>query len=498
MKDKLAKGVLWLTGAKALINLLALCSTLVLARLLTPEDFGVVAIATLVMTLLTAVTEMSLSEALVHHAAPGDEHFDTAWTMNFLRALLLGGLLAAASPLVASFYADPRLQPVLLMLAASLVLGGLTNPKMVVLTRRLEFWQDFAVTVSQKVFGFVVGVSMAIVFKSYWALVGGMLASQLAGVIVSYRVVRYRPRFALSRVRELWSFSLWITLGQIVNTLNWRLDHFLISSWIGTHALGVYSVGDNLAAMPTRESVGPLEKALFPGLRHVVDDPDRLRRTYSRAQGLITMIALPIGFICGALAKPLVLLVLGTKWVEAVLVVQVLACVFALQTISSAVLPLAMAKGQTRLMFARDLLAFGMRVPIILIGMWLGGMVGVIYARFVTGLTGMVINAHVVRRLLGLGVLNQFRNSWRSVLSAVVMWALLMGAQQIWPSPESALDRVLWLVLAVAAGLLIYVTLHAMLWRAAGRPTGAEEDFAVMAANAFNTIKTRLKLSGAK
>lgn len=492
MKDKLAKGVLWLSGAKALVNILALCSTFVLARLLTPEDFGLVAIATMLITVLASVTEMSLASALVHHAAPSDEHFNTAWTMNLLRALLVGGLLAGASPWVADFYDDQRLVPVLLLLAVSVVLGGLNNPKMVVLTRKLEFWQEFAVSVSQKVFGFVVGVGMALVFKSYWALVGGTLASQLAGVIASYCVVRYRPRFALSRARELWSFSIWITLSQIVNTLNWKLDHFLISTFVGARALGVYTVGDNLAGLPTRESVGPLEKTLFPGLRHVVDDPERLRRTYSRAQGLISMIALPIGFGCGALAGPLVYLVLGPQWTEAILVVQVLACVFAFQTLSSAVLPLALATGQTRMMFNRDLFGFAMRVPIILVGMWWAGVTGVIFGRMVSGTLGVLINAYVVRQLIALPIRTQLMNSWRSVLSVALMWIALILIQAAWPVTGSSLQRAGWLLGLVAGGGLSYLAMHFLLWLIAGKPEGTEKDFIELAGKAFAKVKELL------
>lgn len=493
MKDKLAKGVLWLSGAKALVNILALCSTLVLARLLTPEDFGIVAIATMLITVLASVTEMSLASALVHHAAPSDEHFNTAWTMNLLRALLVGGLLAGASPWVADFYDDQRLVPVLLLLAVSVVLGGLNNPKMVVLTRQLVFWQDFAVTVSQKLFGFMVGVSMAIVFKSYWALVGGALASQLAGVIMSYCVVRYRPRFALSRARELWSFSIWITLGQIVNTLNWRLDHFLISSFISPRALGVYTVGDNLASLPTRESVGPLEKALFPGLRHVVDEPERLRRTYIRAQGLITMIALPIGFTCGALAEPLVMLVLGPKWTEAVLVVQVLACVFAFQTLSSAVHPLALAKGQTRMMFMRDMVSFTIRVPIILIGMWWAGLTGIVFGRLISGSLAVLINAQVVKGMLGIPIGRQLLNSWRSVSSVTVMWGALTAMLAAWPVAGSPIHRIAMLIAMTTGGGVIYLAAHFLLWIFSRRPAGAEQDFLELAGKGLGKLAKKLQ-----
>lgn len=492
MKEKLARGVLWLSGAKIVVNVLGLISTLVLARLLTPEDFGLVAIANTLIAVVASMTEMSLSAALVHHKDPTDEHFNSAWTMNALRALLIASVLGAASPFIADFYNDPRLMPVLLLLAGSMVIGGLNNPKQVVLTRRLEFWQEFAVLVSQKAAGFAVGVTMALVFRSYWALVAGTLATQLAGLVVSYCVVPFRPRPSLAKVRELWSFSAWVTLSYILNTINWKLDHFLIGTFISPKALGTYTVGDNLAGLATRETIGPLEAALFPGLRQVVDDPERLKRTYSRAQGLITMIALPVGFTVGALAEPLVALVLGPKWSDAVLIVQVLACIFAVQTISSAVHPLAMAKGQTRAMFGRDMLAFAVRVPIILGGMWWAGVTGIVFGRVISGTTSMLISAHVVKQLIGIPIWRQLMNSWRSAVSVALMWAALTAMLAQWPVTGSPLHRAAALAVLGACGGAVYLSAHFLLWRLARKPAGPESDFLELAGKAFQKVNKKL------
>ena len=226
MKDKLAKGVLWLGAAKLLINLLALISTLMLARLLTPEDFGLVALATTMLAIVSSVTELSLASALIHHNDPKDSHFHTAWSLNFCRAVIVGTLFCAAAPLAASLYQEPRLLNIMLALGASVMLAGLNNPKTVILTRNLVFWQEFVMTVSQKLAGFIVGITIAILYKSYWALIGGTLASQLVGILVSYVIIPFKPKFVFIHARELFSFSIWLTLAQIVNTLNYKFDYF--------------------------------------------------------------------------------------------------------------------------------------------------------------------------------------------------------------------------------------------------------------------------------
>lgn len=476
MKEKLAIGVLWLSGARVLVNIMGLCSTLVLARLLTPEDFGVVAIVTTLLSIIGPVTELSLSAALIQQQAPTEEHFHTAWTMNLLRALLVGGGFCLAAPWVADFYGDTRLTGVMLAIGLSIVICGLSNPKLIVRERNLEFWPSFVMSVSNKLVGLLVGVTLALIYRNYWALIGGTLAAQLAGVAASYWLQPYRPRWSLRHFKQLWSFSIWLTLGQTVNTLNWRLDHLIVGTFLGPTALGTYVVGDNLAALPTRESTGPIQQTLFPSFRAVIHDRERLVRTYQRAQALVSAVALPIGFGVAVAADVLVPLVLGPNWGEAVLVVQVLSCVFALQTMGSTVQPLALAEGATQLMFRRDLFSFAMRVPIILLGMWWAGMPGIVYARMVTGVLAIGINMYVVQRLIGLSLLQQVGNTARSLISVAAMVIALLGLCHDWSVGDTAGQRLVYLLLLGATGGVVYTAVHLFSWRLSGRPVGPESD----------------------
>lgn len=481
MKEKLTRGVLWLTGAKVMVNLLALCSTFILARILVPEDFGLVALVATMLEVLYAVTELSLAASLIHHANPTEDHFHTAWTMNIIRAAVLGGGFALASPWVAAFYGDERLTAVMCVVGLSVFLSGFNNPKVVTLTRQLVFRQEFIVLVAQKLVGVMVSISVALIYKSYWALVAGMLCTNVAGVVTSYVVVRYRPRPCLRHVKDLLSFSVWLSAGQIVNTLNWKLDHLIIGARMGTRSLGLYTVGDNLASLPTRETIGPIEQTLFPGLRTVADDPARLTSVYLRTQALISAIALPVGVLFALQAEAVVRLVLGEKWMQAVVVVQILASVFALQTMASPVRPLALAKGETRLLFLRDLAGFAMRVPLIAAAAYWGSLLTVLQARALTGVLAVGLNMTVVRTILGLGYLQQLRNTERSLVSVLVMALAFWQLAPAGPGPQSAWwHAVLQLATQSACGLLIYGTVHFLLWQLRGRPAGAENEFSTL------------------
>src|SRR3954451_21590482 len=233
ISGRLIKGSAWLSASRAIVNALSLLSTIFLARLLVPDDFGVVSLATTMLLIVQSVTELSLSMALVRHEAPTQSHFDAAWTLNALRGLVLGVVFAAAGTPVAGLYHDERLVGVMAALGASVFLGGLTNPRSIMLQRDLIFWQEFVLNVAQKLAGFLVSIAIAYYYRSYWALVIGTLAMQLTNVLVSYTILPYRPRVSFAHLKELMSFSIWLTGGQIVNTLNWRFDYLLIGRALG-------------------------------------------------------------------------------------------------------------------------------------------------------------------------------------------------------------------------------------------------------------------------
>jgi PST family polysaccharide transporter len=484
MKEKLFIGVFWLGTAKIIINCLALISTIVLARLLTPEDFGLVAIVLALLAIIEAVTDLSLASALIHLKSLTEYHFHTAWSLNFVRGLIMAAIFASASSMIADYYDDPRLVNIMLIISLSIMVSGLTNPKIVVLTKSLVFWQEFAVTVSQKLMAVVVSIFVAIYFRSYWALVAGVITSQVIGVLVSYLIIPYKPKFSFVHIRDIWSFSIWLTLGKIVNTLNWKFDQLVIGSYLGNKTLGFYAVGDNLAGMPTREAIQPLENTLFPGFSHIAHDKNRLRAAYVKAQSLITAIALPLGIGFALVAQSLIPLVMGEKWQPAIQVVEIIAGVYVLQTIGSQAQPLAMALGYTKAIFKRDLAMFIIRLPVIILSLIYFGLFGLLIGRVFTGTLSLIINMFLIQHMLALNVIAQLKNNIRSIMSVLVMSASVLLFNYAFKIP----DLLTVLVLNIAIGGLIYISSHTLIWLLMNKPLGPETEL-------LNLINKRFKKS---
>ena len=474
--QRLVKGSLWLSLSRAIVNGLGALSTIVLAWYLAPSDFGLVALATTMLAIVTSITELSLNQALIRHEAPTASHFNAAWTLNATRGLLLCLFFVACAYPASELYDEPRLFSVMLALGLSLLINGVTNPLLITFQRDLIFKQEFILRVAERFISFSAAVLIAIIYHSYWALVVGTLAGQATRVFISYVLLPFRPRVTFQHVREFFSFSAWLTAGQIVNTLNWRFDYLLIGKVLDATALGYYTVGSNLARIPTREATSPLTQTIYPSFANIRHDPLRLAAGYQRAQALVSAIALPAGIGVALIADPLVRLVLGERWLPVVFIIQALASVYALQTLGSLVQPLGMAKGETRLLFVRDTQMLFARVPIIFAALMLYGLQGAVLARVFTGLLGALVNMILVQRLIGVTVLKQLAANARALASVAVMAAVVSFASRHLADAADKPELALHLAIMVSLGCLSYCGSTMLLWMIMKRPAGPEAE----------------------
>lgn len=495
-KSLLLTGAMWMGLTKIAVNLVGLASTVILARLLMPEDFGLVAIASAVAIIFATVTELSLSQALIQHDDPGDDHYHTAFTLNLARAAVLTGLFALLAWPVAAAYGEPRLVEVILGLAVGTFLGGLINPRLAVFERKLEFRQVVTLNLAEKLTGFVAAVIVAVIFRSYWALVAGQVASQLARTIVSYLVISYRPRMTLRHGRELMSFSIWLTLGQAVQALNWRADPLILGAFLPTRTIGQFGMGGRVTNMAIADVLQPVSQVLFPALAQIRGEADRLAAAYLRAQSLLSLIGVPLGFGLAAVAEPLTAILLGPKWTGAVPVIQLLALAAVLPRLVS-VNPVAMATGQTRALFMRDVRALAIRLPLLLGGLYaapsigVSVLVGALSGNLISAILNGLLNMRLVARIANVSVTNQLKSVWRPIVGAALMGLATWGTQGVWPVPPTLLGNIAGLALSVALGGLVYSAALGLLWLASGRPRGAETEATQIALAALARLRRR-------
>lgn len=495
------KGASWIALARLFVILIGLASTLILARLLKPEDFGLVAIASAVAAVIGSITELSLAQALVQHDDPQDYHYDTAWTLNNVRAIFLGLLIGISAPFIAAAYGDPRLLPILLFIALITFIDGLQSPRLIVFQRNLVFWQEFALSVSEKITGFVVGVTIAVVFQNYWALILGAAAARMFRIIASYYLAPYRPRIGFRGHKELLSFSIWLTFSKTIQMINWRADPLILGAAIQPATLGQYSMSDNLAGMPIREGLGPIRQTLFPAFSRIKNDMARLRSAYLRAQGILCLLALPIGVGFAAVAQPAVSLLLGEAWLPAVPMIQALALIMAFEACEG-YQPLAMALGQTRRIFGRELRAVSIRLPLLVLGMMAGWQVGgefaiamgAIAGRGAAALINVTWNMTLIQKMAGISFVRQLAVISRPMAASAAMFVFLTYVLAPRLIQDADLPSVLALVLMILGGIAAYIAAIFLAWIAAGMPESAEREIIALLQGAWGMLKKKPQL----
>lgn len=335
LREQAVKGVFWSIIQKWGREALSFVTFVILSRLLAPEAFGLVALATAFTVLGELFLDQGFGAALVQRADLEQEHLNTAFWIALLAGTLLtvGGV--AGSGLVADFFGEPRLAPVLQWLALNFVLGALSSTQIAILQRNMAFKSLAARSLVATAIGGVVGVTMAFLGFGVWSLVVQNLANGVAGVIVLWQASDWRPRFAFSKrhYQDLFGFGLSIMGNDILRVLARRADDFLIGYFLGPTLLGYYTVGYRLLLVTMRVVTGITNAVAFPAFARLQKNPERILRAFYKVTQYTSLLAFPIFFGLAALAPELVPALFGETWTPSIPVMQVLALIGILQSV---------------------------------------------------------------------------------------------------------------------------------------------------------------------
>ena len=462
-------GRLFVKGADAL-------AAIVIARFITPDAFGVVMLAVATLMMMRAFTELPVSDALIRESDLTAGHIDTAFTLNVLRGLLLAILMIAAAWPLAMLYSDERLFALLLALALVPLVLGLRSPMMVIFVREVNY---VPVTVLEAVAKFVatgLGLTTAIIWESYWAIVVTMVVPPIITTPVSYILAPHRPRFGLSRARDIVSFAGWVTVGRFFATANGEADRFFIGGIIGTAAVGYFSMARSIATLASWAIGAPLVQALYPGFSRVQDGDKRLKMAYLRSQALVFACLAPMGVGIALLARPFILLVLGEKWVETVPLLQILAPAGAIAALGMPAQALVMAINKPKRLAIRDGAIFFLAIPVIILAAYFYGLLGAAFARLLLTAPVVLLSLYIVADELGpeVSISRQIGNCWRTIVSVAAMAAVVILISSAFAQFEQSEIILAELIILGSIGAMTYVVTHLAMWAATGKPPGVE------------------------
>lgn len=402
------------------VKVVFLARTLILARLLVPDDFGLLAISLIAVNFLTSVTNLGMVPALVQHHDPDERQYNTAWSIGVMRAFLIAVVVIVAAPFLADIFDEPRAAILIRVMALRPVLNATASIKVAELTRELRFKNLTFLYLPEALANTIVSIVLA-PFFGVWALVAGTLAGPLAYVFISYLVAPHRPRFALdsSAARPLIRFGRWIFLIGIIAVSGSSIIQAVISRRLGTVELGLYFLAANLAFIPAEISAEVVGAVAFPLYSRLKAETRQVDRAFRAIFTTVSALLFPICALIIALAPALVDSVLGSRWEGTVPLIQLLALVNVLGLFGDSVAPLLKGLGQPYKLVVIELLQSTLLVGLI----W--------------GLTGRY------------GVLGAPLAWLAAVGSSQFISALFL--RQVLPRPFSGLGRPLLTILTVCA-----------------------------------------------
>ena len=351
LSRRVVKGGAWVFALKIVDKGFGIIRLIILARILSPADFGLMGIALLTMSSLEMFSQTGFQAALIQKKGNVEEYLDSAWTVTIIRGVVLFGILILIAPYASSFLDSPQAKPIIQVVGFSILFLSFSNIGIVYFQKDMEFNKQFIYQLSGTVVDFVVAVSAAFILKSVWALVIGLLAGNFVRFITSYILHAYRPRlsFDFHKAKELFKFGKWILGSSILMFLVNQGGSIFVGKLLGVTMLGFYQMAFKLSNMPTTMIAHVISKVTFPAYSKMQDNIPKLRDAYLKVLQLTAFLSFLIAGLIFALAPDLINVVLGEKWMPMVTALQVLVLSGLVRAIAATTGPVFRATGNPRI-----------------------------------------------------------------------------------------------------------------------------------------------------
>ncbi len=455
-------GVRWSALSKYGAQGMQVVVSLVLARLLAPEYFGLLGMATVVTGFVKVFQNLGFNSAIIQRKQVGDALLSTLFWVNLGVCLLVAGVLVAISPAAAWIYSDARVTPIVAVLALNFVFAGFTMIPTAVLTRRMAFNKLAVREIAAAIFGGATALTLAALGFGVWSLVAGSLVGSATQMILINLLSPFRPRLVFDRqgLRECLGFGLNLTGFNVFNYFSRNADHLIIGIFLGPIALGYYALAYKFMLLPRESVTGVLTRVLFPAFSRMQDDDERLANAYLRVCGAIAFITFPMMAGMAVVARPFVEVVLGDKWLPAIPIVSVLALLGMLQSVTATTGNIFLAKGKPSWMFGIAVAGGTVHTCGFLVGVYWGA-IGVAVAYCVTSLVMQIPHFLLVFKLVP-------SLTWCRLLNALKPYAVCSGAMAVvvllcrMSSENIGLPRIATLTVCICVGATFYasVILH--------------------------------------
>ena len=467
------KGSAWMVAMRWSMRFMGLFSMAIVARMLTPADFGVFAIAMTFIGLISVLTDTGADLALIRHPDPQKQHYDTVWTFNLLMHVLSACLIAASSLIAVHVYKDPRYEYPLLVIALSMLIGGFNNIGTVDFRRNMQFNREFHYNVMVQFAGVVSTILAAYLLHSYWALLIGSLARSFIGVILSYTMHPYRPSFSLEARQEMFGFSFWNMFRSLSLFVAGRGDRLILAAYFGAAEIGYFSITGELAGMAVYELLHPIGRALLPSLSSMRKENGWDARTVKKIFNGTATLAMGTGIGLSAVATPAITLVYGQQFSAAGPMLSIMALVAGVSGFSQPLGQFMIALGK-----AKELaLLYAFQAVLMLSATWLlsakgAGIYAIVWAKLFVETVALLRLFYLLRYIESVNWRDMFATWVRPILAAAFMYGVVAEILKALSSSAPGMQ----IAFAIPIGALAYSFALYALWHLMRRPPGIEEE----------------------
>jgi O-antigen/teichoic acid export membrane protein len=338
-------GISWAVAQRWTVRGLTVIRLAVLARILSPAQFGVFSVATLVLGFLETFTETSINVFLVQEKAEVDHFINTAWIISLLRGILISLLIFFTAGPVSDFFRSPESFQILQLMALVPLIRGLINPSVAKLQKNLLFKNEFAYKSVLFFIDALVSISLSVITKSASGLVSGMLASAVLEVILSFYLFHPRPHFIWdkSAAAAIFSRGKWVTAAGIFNYFYQNADNLVVGRMLGEASLGIYGSAYKLSSLPVSEVSDVVSRVTFPVYVRISENSHRLKDAFLRSSLVICGFTATFGLLIYIFADPIVRIILGSNWLAAIPLLRILSVYGIVKSITNTIYPLFLA-----------------------------------------------------------------------------------------------------------------------------------------------------------
>ncbi len=469
LRASVIKGSVWMFASCWGIRGIGFISVSILARLLAPEDFGIVAMATIVMGMFNMLFAFGLDLALIKNLNSGRDQYDTAWTIRLIQGIAVAILLLVSIPLIVQYFKEQRLVSVIPCLSLVSVIKGFTNIGIVNFRKELTFNKEFNFMVTNKVISFFITITLGFVYRNYWALIIGMIAGELISVLQSYRMDPYRPRLSLKSFNEIWGFSLWMLLNNFINYFNFKGSELIVGGFSTKRDLGMFSISSEVAMMSTSELITPISRALYPGYARICHDPERIREVFVQVFSLIAIVVFATGFGISSIAEEAVKIFLGSQWGDATPILKILAYFYMIRISYSTIGNLFVVLGHLKLLTVIAMFETLFTLVLSYCLILKLGINGAAIGMVVSGCVFYFVNISALVSTTLISFVDIMRASIRPVMAGLTMVLSLSVFSGILFN-----NVIISLLVKISFGAMVYISIILTTWVLMKKPAGAE------------------------